>query len=100
MLIDRNDDACRIETKLPCSTVQDALIGLMRYEPVNIRRIIACLGQSGVDHLADLGHCMAKYLRTVHADMSDGAGGRRTAIDIELVAVAAVGAKARGEDAP
>src|ERR1700693_1888464 len=98
MLIDCNDYTLRIKPKLPCSAVQDALVGLMWHKPVDIGGNIAGLGQRCPNHLADVGHCVTKYLRPIHADMTDGASRRGAAINIELVAVAAVLAQTGGED--
>ena len=89
-----------VEAKLSCCTVQDTLIGLMGNEPVDIGGLIASLVKRCADHLADLCHCVAKYFWTVHADMADGAGRGRAAIDIELVPIASVGAETGGQNAP
>ena len=54
----------------------------------------ACL-----DNVGDHADGMAEDLATFHAEMPDGAGRGRAAVDIEHVAVAAVGAEVRAEDA-
>src|SRR4029078_10729605 len=100
MLFKRDNDAFRVQPKLPRSAVQDAPIGLVGHKPVDILSNIDGLAQSGLDHLTDLGHGMAKYLWAVHAEIADRAGRGRPAIDIEFVTVAPVGAEAGGEDAP
>ena len=49
--------------------------------------------------LGDLLHGVAEHLAPVHAQMAGGLGRARTAVDVEQVLEAAVGADARRQDA-
>ena len=100
VFIHGNDDAAGIEAELPGCPIQNAPVGLVRNKPINIRRLEARLLQRIADDFADFAHGMPENLRPIHADMTHGAGGGRSAVHIELVPVTAIRAQTGGENAP
>ena len=55
-------------------TVDDALIGLVRDEPVDVGGRIAGDLKGVLDHVGDHRHGMAEHFAAFHAQMADGAG--------------------------
>ena len=68
----------------------------MRHEPVDVVGGEAGRGEGVLDDVGDHADGVLEDLAAFHAQMADGAGRGRAAVDIELVAVAAVGAQMGG----
>ena len=79
--------------------VDDALVGLVRHEPVEVARGIAGRLEGVLDHIGDHRHRVLEHLPAFHAQMADRLRRGRPAIDIELDLVAAVRTQMRGQDA-
>ncbi len=77
--------------------INDALVGLMRDEPGNV----VGRGAGGLeridDDVGDHAHRMFEHFAAFHAKMSHRLGRGRTAVDIQLGFVPAVGAQVRGQ---
>src|SRR6478672_8610684 len=88
--VERDHDLLGRYGKLLCDTVQDALVGLMRHVEIDLVGGVAVLNQGLLDHAGDFLDGVAKYLAAVHAEMADGLGRARAAIDVEQVLVTAI----------
>ncbi len=75
--------------------VDDALVGLVRHEPVDVVGGIAGGLEGVLDHVGDHRHGVLEHRAALHAQVPDGLGRGRSAIDIELGLVAAVRAQVR-----
>ena len=100
MLIDRHDDLFRRQTELARGRVEDAGIGLVRHDPVDIGGGQARRASSTSPITAgEVDDRVAKHLAPLHPHLADRAGGRGAAIDIEQFVVPPVGMEPRREDA-
>ena len=74
MAVDGDDDLARRDAELMGRTVDNALIGLVRNEPIDVGcGVTRCL-ESIFDHVGDHRHGMAEDLAALHAQVADGAG--------------------------
>ena len=79
--------------------VDDALVGLVRHEPVDVGGGIAGGAERILDHVGDHRHRVLEHRSPFHAQVADGLRRGRPAIDVELGLVPAVGAQMRGQHA-
>lgn len=90
MPVNGDDDALMVNAELVGGGVDDATIGLMRHEPVDIGASQPRLLEGVPDRLRQIDDGVAEDLLALHAQEADGLGRTRAAIDIELVLVAAI----------
>jgi hypothetical protein len=88
----------RRDSQLSGAVVDDALVGLVRHEPVNVVSGIAGCLKGLLDHVGDHRHRVLEDRAAFHAQVPDGLGRGRSAVDVELGLVAAIRAQVRGED--
>ena len=69
-----------VNTKLPCRGFEDAHIGLMRHQPVDLGRSDTAGGTDFASHFIQHPHRKLENRLTVHAE--EGAAGNGTARDI------------------
>ena len=93
MPVDGGHHLVRGNAELVRRAVDDALVCLVRHEPVDIRGRCAGRREGVLDHVGDHGDRVLENLAALHAQMADGLGRRRPAVDIELALVAAVRAQ-------
>ena len=98
--IDRDHHFFRSDAELVRGTVDDALIGLVRHEPIDIGSGVARRLEGIFDDVGDHRHGVLEHLAALHAQMADCLGRRWPTIDIKLGLVAAVRPQMAGQDAP
>ena len=79
--------------------LEDALVGLVRDEPVDVGDRDAGVGRGGGDRLGDIDHGVAEHLVALHPQVADRAGRRGAAVDIEQVLLGAVAAQGEAQQA-
>ena len=95
----RHHDLLRRDAELVRRGVDDALVGLVRHEPVDVVGSVAGVANTSSTTSVIIADRVPEDLAAFHAQMPDGLRRGRAAIDVELGLVAAVGAQVRGEDA-
>ncbi len=90
MTINRHNHLILGNTKLARRTIENALVGLMRHQPVDIARLQAGIGQDFADNAGKVCHSVAEDFLTFHAQMPDGLGRRWPAINIKQLILAAI----------
>ena len=88
----------RRDAELMGRAVDDPLVGLVRYKPVDIGRAGAGGLEGVVDHVGDHRDRMLEHVAAFHAQMADGLGRGRSAVHIELALEAAVRAQVGGQN--
>ncbi|PAV68946.1 hypothetical protein WR25_16046 [Diploscapter pachys] len=96
--IDGHDDLLRRQAELAAGRLENAGIGLMRHDPIDRRRRQAGDIQRFLQHRRQIDDGVAEHLAALHAQLADGASGRRTAIDIEQFVVPPDAAERFGTD--
>ncbi len=87
-----------VETEPFGDPVEDALIGLVRNEPVDIADRQVRLGDRALDGLGDLVHRVAEDLVALHADLADAViAVEQPAFDVEQVDLGAVAAQVEAQ---
>ena len=98
MALDRADHLVGGEPELAPDPGDDPAVGLMRHQPVDVRRGQPVGGERLVHHLAQMLHRLAEHLAPFHPQKAGMAGRRRAAIDIEDVVLASVRMQMGRED--
>ena len=98
VLINGQHNLGRIKPQFFGGCINDAGIGLMRHDPVDIRSGVK-LGRSQrfVHHARQIGHGMTKNLAAFHTQFANGAGRRRPAIDIKQLVMLSIGVQPCGQ---
>ena len=91
VLVDGDHHALRRQAELAADAVDDALVGLVRHEPVDVHGRQAGLARAPRHHGRDVDDRVPEDLVALHPQQAGGAGRGRAAIDIEEVVQAAVG---------
>ena len=90
MLFDGHDHLFRSDAELLRGVVDDALVGLVRHEPVDIVGGVAGSLEGILDHVGDHSHGVLEDGAPFHAKVADSLRRGRTAIDIKFGLVAAI----------
>ena len=98
VLVDRDNDLFGRQVELARGRIEDACIGLVRHDPVDIGSLRPCIHQNFAQHVGKVHDRMAEDLAALHAQLADLAGRRGPAVDIEQVAMRTVGMQLGGQD--
>ena len=93
----RDDHLLRCDAELVGGVIDDALVGLVRHEPVDVGSRGPGRTKGILDHVGDHRHGVLEHRAAFHAQEANRFGRGRPAIDIELGFVPAVRTKVRGE---
>src|SRR3546814_12601722 len=97
MLVDRDDDLFGRKPQLLGGGVEDALVGLVRHDPIDLVGAVSGDGEHLVEDVRQVHDRMAKHFLALHAKLADRAGVGNAAIDIEENVMAALGGELGGE---
>ena len=92
-------DLLRRDAKLVRAVVDDALVRLMRDEPVDVGGGVAGGAEGVLDHVGDHRNRMLEHRAPFHPQMPDRLRRGRTAVDIQFRFVTPVGTQMSGQDA-
>ena len=93
MPVDGDHHLLARDAELVGGGVDDAAVGLVRHEPVDVGGGDAGVVETGLDDVGDHADGVLEHFPALHAQMADRPGGRRAAVDVEFGAMAAVGAQ-------
>src|SRR3546814_213212 len=99
MLANSDDDLLRRQADTLRRAVENALVGLMRHEPVDIGGSEPGRRQRFLDGVGDIDDGMAKDLPALHTHMAGGLRRGRATIDIELLLEASIRMEMRRQNA-
>ena len=99
MVLYGDDHALHRQVQFLCSALDDADVGLMRHDPIDIFGADAGAVHCGIGGGGKFLDRVAKHLIALHPQVAGGAG-RHAAIDVEQIAVAPVRIQIRRENAP
>src|SRR5262245_55013023 len=98
MAVHGNNNFFGRNAQLVGGSIDDALVGLMWHEPVDIgSRIASCL-EGILDHVGDHGHRVLEDLPPLHSETANGLGRGRPTIYVELPLVPAIRTEVGGQD--
>ena len=100
MLFDSHDDLVQGQSELSPHGIDDPAVGLMRHQPVYVRRCKPVGVQSFVDDLAQMLNRLAENLAALHPQETRATRRRRAAIDVENVVLPTVRMQVIGENKP
>jgi len=99
MLVDGDDDFLRRQMQALAHAVDDPPVGLVRHQPVDVALRQAIGGQRLLHRLGEPYHGVAKHLATVHHQMARLVAPAHRTVDIQDVALRALGVQMGGKDA-
>ena len=90
MIGDGGDDLVVVEAEALGHGGEDALVGLVGHEPVDVLDAEARVGSCGLHAFGDLPDGVLEDLVADHAEMTNGLRGGRAAVDKKQVAITTV----------